>query len=46
MVAMVVGLAQMKTEPDIKALFCDDCAEITVESTGGAMEHQPDSMGR
>ena len=27
-------------------MFCDDCLEITVSSSGGTAEHQPQSLGR
>merc|ERR1712110_283825 len=30
----------------LRTAFCDSCMEITVQSNGGAQEHQPNRLGR
>ncbi|XP_023324918.1 uncharacterized protein LOC111698737 [Eurytemora carolleeae] len=33
-------------DPNVKTLYCSDCIEVSVESTGGTLEHQPMRLGR
>ena len=35
------GADNVKFDKNVRTQFCDQCTEITVTSTGGAMEHQP-----
>eukprot|EP00091_Calanus_sinicus_P018586 TRINITY_DN4294_c0_g1_i1.p1 TRINITY_DN4294_c0_g1~~TRINITY_DN4294_c0_g1_i1.p1 ORF type:complete len:127 (-),score=35.99 TRINITY_DN4294_c0_g1_i1:190-570(-) len=46
MLAISIVMVNTNTLPLMKTQFCDECEEILVESTGGAAEHLPESMGR
>jgi hypothetical protein len=35
------GAENVNFDKNVKTQFCDQCREITITSTGGAMEHQP-----
>eukprot|EP00091_Calanus_sinicus_P005277 TRINITY_DN156_c0_g1_i4.p1 TRINITY_DN156_c0_g1~~TRINITY_DN156_c0_g1_i4.p1 ORF type:complete len:139 (-),score=51.01 TRINITY_DN156_c0_g1_i4:199-591(-) len=35
------GAKNVNFDKNVRTQFCDQCTEITVTSTGGAMEHQP-----
>ena len=40
------GEASLLVIEYIRTQYCDDCLEITVTSSGGAAEHQPQTLGR
>jgi len=33
-------------DANVKTTYCYDCTEVTVSSRGGALEHQPNRLGR
>ena len=35
------GAKNVNFDKNVRTQFCDQCTEITISSTGGAMEHQP-----
>ena len=40
------GTKNIKFDPKTKTNFCNQCHEITVSSTGGTLEHQPQRLGK
>merc|ERR1712080_320621 len=40
------GEENVSFDRNVRTAFCDQCMEITVESSGGAQEHQPNRLGR
>merc|ERR1712080_339684 len=40
------GAENVNFDRNVRTQFCDNCMEITVESSGGAQEHQPNRLGR
>merc|ERR1711878_259357 len=40
------GAENVNFDKNVRTAFCDSCMEITVESSGGAQEHQPNRLGR
>jgi len=38
------GAKNVNFDKNVRTQFCDQCTEITVTSTGGAMEHQPQRL--
>merc|ERR1711990_937056 len=40
------GADNVNLDRNVRTAFCDNCMEITVESSGGAQEHQPNRLGR
>merc|ERR1719337_780916 len=40
------GADNVNFDRNVRTAFCDNCMEITVESSGGAQEHQPNRLGR
>merc|ERR1711982_274330 len=40
------GAENVNFDKNVRTAFCDSCMEITVESNGGAQEHQPNRLGR
>ena len=39
------GEKNIKFGQNVKTDFCNQCMEITVSSTGGTQEHQPQRLG-
>merc|ERR1712080_82309 len=39
------GEENVNFDKNVRTQFCDTCLEITVESSGGAAEHQPNRLG-
>merc|ERR1712071_354008 len=40
------GVENVNFDKNVRTQFCDQCMEITIESSGGAQEHQPNRLGR
>jgi len=40
------GAENVNFDKNVRTAFCDSCMEISVESNGGAQEHQPNRLGR
>ena len=40
------GAENINFDKNVRTQFCDQCTEISVSSTGGAMEHQPQRIAR
>ena len=38
------GAKNVNFDPNVRTAFCDQCTEITVTSSGGALEHQPQRL--
>jgi hypothetical protein len=38
------GAENLNFDKNVRTQSCDQCIEITISSTGGAMEHQPQLM--
>merc|ERR1712080_124427 len=40
------GAHNINWDKNVRTQYCDQCLEITIESTGGALEHQFNRLGR
>merc|ERR1711997_1101003 len=40
------GESNVSFDPSLRTNYCNQCMEITVSSTGGTQEHQPNRLGR
>merc|ERR1712108_23244 len=40
------GEKNVSFDPNVRTNYCNQCMEITVSSTGGALEHQPNRLGK
>merc|ERR1712110_1176051 len=40
------GAKNIKFDKNVRTNFCNQCHEITVTSTGGTAEHQPQRLGK
>jgi len=40
------GKENVNWDPSVRAKYCDNCVELEISSTGGALEHDPNRLGR
>eukprot|EP00088_Acartia_fossae_P069464 TRINITY_DN907_c0_g1_i2.p1 TRINITY_DN907_c0_g1~~TRINITY_DN907_c0_g1_i2.p1 ORF type:complete len:166 (+),score=31.65 TRINITY_DN907_c0_g1_i2:47-544(+) len=43
---IVEKFGSVNWNPNTKTKYCDQCVEIEISSVGGALEHQPNRLGR